>query len=393
MVQYPGMGDRNDACADDDLVFVESDTPSPAPEAAPDPTPKPKPKPTPKPVERQEQRKKGLQFLQYAGLLGSGLALRNTERVWVETQLAGLVDGAGEADQVALAESLAAQDRVSGPLAMKLATGSLEASKCLLTHENADSQVLAAAAMKGSSAHQTLIAQRKGLSQDCVEILAKKGSRAAASALLDNRTAFFSQSSYLDLSRRAEADPLLQKKILERKDLSPVVAHEMFWQAHPVLRQLIVQKHQPKPDQLREILEQGLAEGLLDGDIEELMKAYLHPDRNWGCASIDELVSMLRANEWRRFCKTLAEITGAEHPVLDKMLKDGSGEGLAVACRAGTISVGDFTKLFLQLDYHQHHETRPLSHIRTASKVFSKVTPAQAKSSVGLWNVSCRITH
>ncbi|MEM8785500.1 MAG: DUF2336 domain-containing protein, partial [Pseudomonadota bacterium] len=310
------------------------------------------------------------------------------ERAICDGLLAKILPKIGPSERAAFAETVSAADRPNPALITALAKADPDIAKPLVFHKGLTTNDLGDLIRKGPSDLQAAIATRKHLKAETIDTLLDEANPAALVGLVKNTTAQFTQANFSRAKDKAADHPPLQAAVLSRTDLSPVVAHDMFWDTHPVLRPLVFQKHSIDPGNIERVIADAVEDGLFDCDPADLLRMFNLATSGKGRVRVDKLVSVIEDRQLKDFMQLLAALTGAAPSIVSRMVQDTSGESLAVACRALDGDRSEFTRMFLEVSFLNSGEAKPLSAIEKAGRVFDHVDPERARSAIGIWNIS-----
>ena len=186
--------------------------------------------------------------------------------------------------------------------------------------------------------HQLAIAMRDTVSPSVSAALVETGEETVIKRLLENPNAAIARDTMahlVDQSRRLDS---LQRPLVQRTDLPADLAEKMYWWVSAALRAHIVKNFDVDPSEI-------------DSAMEETVKTAMGADDDEGAAlsATDrvaahlagsnepdgELVAqLLREGEVSLFERVLEHQTGLRRQLLQRLLYEPGGEGLAIVCRA-----------------------------------------------------------
>lgn len=242
------------------------------------------------------------------------------------------IDQMENADKASYAERVAAEPKLPGAIAKKLASDDEVAVAQLVLRlspvlTDAD---LASIAVTHSQAHLVAIAERATLSENVTDVLVERGDRKVLRTVSGNEGAAFSEGGLDTLIRRGEGDAQITRNLAERSDSLPAnqarrvlqIAAQLSTLAGPSVETEIVDG---STDQrlARKARERRLEVRLLIADLKE------------GKREVDDVVKLLvkddRAFDLAQVVSSFSDIpnTQALRALLQK-----EASGIAVACRA-----------------------------------------------------------
>ncbi len=197
--------------------------------------------------------------------------------------------------------------------------------------------------------HRRAVAERKVVSSALAVALLEKGEPLIIEKLLRNDKASLSLSAMQTIAEMSRTRPKLQELLLQRHDLHPSLAQAMFWWVSPKLRTKILHRFAVS----RRVLQQAIMDAVKDGEFDldsndEVEKEALEfvqgvwPQHR---PQASEILEHLKAGRTEEFLSSLSQSAGITRAILMKILKDESGEALAVLCKAVNMPKSDFELL------------------------------------------------
>lgn len=238
--------------------------------------------------------------------------------------------------------------------------------------------------------HQLAIAIRHQVSEVVSDALVEAGDENVVRTLLSNQNAKISQSTmeYLvEESRRVDA---FQEPILSRKDLDPKLVERMYLWVSAALRQCILEDWDLDPASVDALLEEATTgevrtAGRSNGPnskAEELVNNLADDDD----VTTDLLLKTLQDGEITLFVVMLKKMTGLRTVLVNRIVFEPGGEGLAIVCKSLEMDKEVFADIFTLTRNARPEAAKTLQ--RDARKVLSlydRITTESAAEVVERW--------
>jgi len=312
------------------------------------------------------------------------------ERRLVDQMLAQLV-GHIEIDlRARLAARLA--DRADAPqeVIVALAHDVISVARPLLEKSRAlgDSDLVAIIQAKGRD-HWVATAKRKALSSSVTDALIATGEMEALMEIARNKSAEFSSQGFERIVGLSEQDPALCDLLAARDDITPALAHTMFWWASSSLRLEIVNRFTADRRMLREALNDAIDEGMeaFSGDPDMIRAlSLMAPQRRYGPSLGEELLAAARGPDLRKVVSLIvknADVrpTTAAHIVMDK-----GGEALAVAAKALGMTRREYLQFALLVASHRNNTSHTVTEVNRLTALFDSVATDRADVVLRYWD-------
>jgi len=338
---------------------------------------------------RKEEGARRALFEQVVTLADTGGdGLNTTEAALVDEILTGLVSYMDKGLRKDLADRFAARADAPEGLIRWLAGDEIEiAEPVLRASPLLDDDSLIEIVETKSPDHRLAVAERPGLTASVCGALVARNEPGVILALLDNDSAQIPQSVFEELIERAKGVPPLQRPLIARKDLSPVLAHRLFWAVSQGLRAQILDRFSVPEAEVDRVLSDALADGLARLVPEaEAAIAVVTPGEKGAARSIAEFLGQLRGGEDAALARSLAALLRVREETARKLLSDKGGEALAVACKALEADRSQFTTICLLMDYKRFGQARPTGHLSALSQIYDRIPAPRARATVRLWN-------
>lgn len=175
------------------------------------------------------------------------------------------------------------------------------------------------------------------------------GTSGVIHTLLENRNATVKSATMAYLVEQSKRVDTFQNPLLLRCELSPDLARRMCWWVSAALRQHIVERFDI--DTIR-----------LDHAIETSVAAVVPRDKRGpapaaalartlaasGGIAAELLIGTLRQGEVELFRELLSRLTGLRRTLVNRLIFEPGGEGLAIACKAVGLPPSSFVAIFAQ---------------------------------------------
>ncbi len=186
--------------------------------------------------------------------------------------------------------------------------------------------------------HQLAVSMRDSVSPIVSAALVETGEETVMKRLLENHNAEIARDTMahlVDQSRRIDS---LQKPLVHRNDLPSDLAEKMYWWVSAALRSHIVENFDVDPIEIDSAMEIAVNTAIASQDIEESpMSATDRVAKHLaesGDPDGDLIIRLLRESEIALFERVLGHRTGLRRKLLQRLLYEPGGEGLAIVCRA-----------------------------------------------------------
>ncbi|MCZ6589785.1 MAG: DUF2336 domain-containing protein [Alphaproteobacteria bacterium] len=186
--------------------------------------------------------------------------------------------------------------------------------------------------------HQLAVSMRDSVSPVVSAALVETGEETVMKRLLENHNAEIARDTMahlVDQSRRIDS---LQKPLVHRNDLPSDLAEKMYWWVSAALRSHIVENFDVDPIEIDSAMEISVNAAFASQDVEKSpMSATDRVAKHLaesGDPDGDLIIRLLRESEIALFERVLGHQTGLRRNLLQRLLYEPGGEGLAIVCRA-----------------------------------------------------------
>ncbi len=196
--------------------------------------------------------------------------------------------------------------------------------------------------------HMLAITLRNTISASVSDALVESGRQPVVISLLKNPNADISNRTMEYLVEQSKRVDSFQEPILRRGDLEPELAKKMLLWVSAALRKHIVDQFNLDRATVDEILE-DVTEVEIKNTLEtgqrkvDLLAEALKSE---GLVTVDMLMTALREGEIPLFVALFSKVTKLREHLVQRLLFEPGGEGLAIACRGIGMSLEEFEQLF-----------------------------------------------
>ena len=206
-----------------------------------------------------------------------------------------------------------------------------------------------------NSAYWQSIAARNTLTDQVINILADTKDLDTAVALAENMNIRLTDHSVLVLSDLAQDSEVLARPLLRRDEVADDIASRLYKYVGQELKRYILQNYE---------IDSGLVTDVIDDVVDELAvefrdrkdDSYLPSApmlrtaqrfKDKGMLTVPLMMGTLRRAQYQSFIAQFSKFTDLEPDVVEEILKQPNGQGLAVACKAFDIEKQDFLSFYL----------------------------------------------
>lgn len=284
-------------------------------------------------------------------------------------------------------------DKASMPhkVALSLAADLIETAKdvLILNQSLTDDDLINIVTSKGVQ-HAAAVAQRARVSEAVADALITTGDVAVMQLVAENLGAQLSTRAISILADTARFTVALREPVMTRPEMNYECATRLYWWVSQDLRRYALKRFGIASGQIDHALAKTIEELLgyhaLDKANDDIMNQIADWLEDRGVISTRILPQVLRLGHFRLFNILLARLTKMELPLVDLIVSEAGGRGLAVICRSLNVDKAGFVSYFLlsragrEGDHVVH--PRELSH---ALGTFDKLSVELAKDLLSSW--------
>ena len=275
--------------------------------------------------------------------------LSDRERALMTEILRQLIHDVEVSVRRALAERLSEQPLAPHELVIALANDEIEVAHPLLVNSDVLQDLELIEIIRNRTLeHQLAIGNRKSVSEEVSDALIATDSVDVIKTLLENHHAKISQRTMEYLVEQSQRVDTYQNPLLRRPDLETTLAKRMYWWVSAALRTYILERYEVDPAELDETME-STVKALTEGDGEFKPKAVALADELSDRKEITPalIVKTLREGEVALFAALFGKYTGIRLQLVQRMLFEPGGEGLAIACKGSGIDKSTFASIYV----------------------------------------------
>ena len=280
---------------------------------------------------------------------GDGKVLTERERAMMFDIMHKMVRDAELSLRRIIGQQLADVPDMPRELALFLASDDIEVAYPILTdHEVLRDEDLIEIVHNRTLEHQLAVAIRRTVSEEVTDELVETGDEGVIATLLNNSGASISKTTMEFLVEESRRVDSFREPILRREELDPKLAKRMFMWVSAALRQHIVDKFKLDQEVVDDLLEWSVIEGTAQIPDErqskkEKLVAALDKKGNTLPAM---MVRALNDGEVTLFKSMFRRLTGLRKELVDRIMFEPGGSGLAIACKSVGISDEEFTSIY-----------------------------------------------
>jgi len=275
--------------------------------------------------------------------------LSDRERALMTEILRQLIHDVEVSVRRALAERLSEQSLAPHELVVALANDEIEVAHPLLVNSDVLQDLELIEIIRNRTLeHQLAIGIRKALSEEVTDALVATDSVDVIKTLLENHHAKISQRTMEYLVEQSQRVDTYQNPLLRRPDLENTLAKRMYWWVSAALRTYILERYEVDPGELDETME-STVKALTEDNGVQRPKAVELADELADRKEISPalIVKTLREGEVALFAALFSRYTGIRLQLVQRMLFEPGGEGLAIACKGSGIDKSTFASIYV----------------------------------------------
>lgn len=259
-----------------------------------------------------------------------------------ESVFKDLANQAAVEARMELAERCAKADNVPKGLILQLARDAIEVAAPILSQSDIlDESDLIDIVQDSSQSHMRAIAGRKTLGSNVSDAIVEHGDDQTLGALVENPGANLSRSAFETVTRRAEANPTLQSRVVERKDTPNDLLADLMLVVSKSLRDIITTRFdnlEPSVVEAAMVASQRRLKARVkeEADLAEA-EAFIAKKKLRKGLDGPLLVELLRTNKRTHFCVGFGELTGQDYLTVKRALNHETVEPLALICKAADL--------------------------------------------------------
>jgi len=314
------------------------------------------------------------------------IKLSDKESELIADVLLGLMKQAQKDLKLALSERLASMEHVPLRIILSMANDDIQIADPILRQSPVlqDLDLLYILQAKGAE-HGRSIAQRAGLSASVINMLADTKDFETAVYLSENDGISLTEHAYAILSDMAKHSDRLARPLLSREDLPQEIAGKLYQfvsdELKNVLRTRFGMASEAVVAALDDITIEMVASEAPKNDHDRLM-AYAQNQHRRGELKMPGMTAVLRRGQLSTFVAQFSAFCELPAETVKAMMKQESGQKLAIACRALDVSKPDFVSLFLLTDRFRSTVKRVINHkeLSRIMTMYDEIDPQEARN-------------
>lgn len=238
-----------------------------------------------------------------------------------------------------------------------------------------------------SEGHRIAIAGRSDIPVEVSGALIEVGEDIVLTTLVENDTAEIDYAGMQNLVERSRNVEALRRPLIERDGLDPIFANQMFWWVSGPLRERILKEFPVDEDVLDQAMERAVANAADASTTDEKYAAPGEIIKRASTVRVNDLISLLRGGDLKGLVSKLIADLGINGHTVKEALTDEGGQALALLCKAIGADRGQFTTMFLLVDYQRSKTPRPAGDLQFIASIFDNVTEEQAVNTLCFWDL------
>jgi uncharacterized protein (DUF2336 family) len=315
------------------------------------------------------------------------IKLSDKESELITDVLLGLMKQAEKDLKLALAERLSAMENAPLRMILTMANDDIDIADPVLRSSPVlqDLDLLYILQSKGVS-HGRAMAFRQGLSASVIDMLAGTKDFEIAVTLCENDGINLTERAFDIFAKMAIERKALAKPLLSREDLPQDVAGQLYQFVSDELKAVLQDRFGIGAAPVIAALEDVSIEMIstrtqkTHEEVDSLM-AYAHNQQRRGELKLPGIVAALRRGQLSTFVAQFAVFMGLPVDTVKAMMRQESGKGLAMACRALDVPKADFVSLYLLTDRFRSAQKRVINHkeLTRVMTMYDGIDPDEAR--------------
>lgn len=309
-----------------------------------------------------------------------------------------LIEQAKKDLRLALSQKIAHIDSAPLRLVLHLANDELDVAEPILRHSNClDSFDLMYIIKSNTAEYWQVIAERKNLSNEVIELLARSDDFNTALSLVENTHITLNDNALTSLSDFARGYDDLALPLLRREEVSAELAHAMFEYVGEMVKAYI-NEHFSDADlqEATQIVNDTVAEMQFhdqNADKKSSVFKEFEPEEHMldmalsykkkGLLNIQIMMETLRQSRVRSFVALFSVYTEISPDIIGQVLSQTNGKSLSIICRAHGMEKQDFISIFMMTGkVWNNGELVKMDQIKGALQYFNTMTRDKAQEIV-----------
>jgi uncharacterized protein (DUF2336 family) len=239
--------------------------------------------------------------------------------------------------------------------------------------------------------HSLAIATRPSLSLAVTDALVKTDAEDVIVAVLKNQGSEVAPGTMIRLVEKSRQSRAIREPILMRKGMSPELALRMFLWVSTALREHILRNFNFDRNAVNKLCEQIMLDeiehfardNMSKGELSKRLTALI---KNKGKLTPEMLILALREGDVNTFVTLFGRMTDLKTHMIDRLLFDPTGRGLAIACKGAGAGKIAFVSLFSLAQKIRAEVTGTIKlRLRDAIDFYDALPPKDATDVVAEW--------
>lgn len=339
-----------------------------------------------------------LSRVQLAGMLADvfladdiSLSLREEEQL--NELISNLMANASSQVREHLVKKFVDVTKMPRPIAANLAQDDILLAGAVLVNATAltEEDLIRVIEEKGGD-HAVSIAYREQISEAVADALVTTGDMRVMQVVVENLGAKLSPLAMDVISNAARYTIGLRKPVLHRPEMKADAALKLYWWVEQDLRRYVLDRFGITSGQIDQSLAKTIGRLLEEHAKEKTNDRVMEQVAAWieehGVLGAKVLPQVLRMGHFRLFNMLLSRMARLPLSLVDAIMEEVGGRGLAAICRAVGIEKANFVSLFL-LSRGGRGGGEQVVHPRELScalEAFDRMTPSTAKDLLTTWS-------
>lgn len=313
--------------------------------------------------------------------------LNDTEKELITDVLMTLMRQAETDLRMALADRLAVLENVPLRMVLHLANDDIVVAEPVLRQSPVlqDMDLIYIIKAKGPE-HWRAIARRDAITPAVIDTLTDTKDLTTAVLLAENVHIAFTEKALNNLTMMAMSSDTLAGPLLMRDDVPTSMAAKLYDYVGQELKKYIQDHYEPETAKTVSVALADIASEFKQAAVQrfvpsEQMVAAAEILMEKGSLQPQTLVQSLRRGQYAYFIALFSVYCGLTTTTVQQLLKQESGQGLAIACRATSVPKNDFVNIFLLTNRLRSNGNKIINQgeLIHALRYFEKITTAQAR--------------
>ena len=270
--------------------------------------------------------------------------------------------------KMALADRLSGMDQVPLRMVLSLANEDIAIADPVLRNSPVlhDLDLVYIFQSKGLD-HGRSIALRQGLSATIIDLLAESKDFQIAVNLSNNNGAALTENAFRIFGDMAKYSEVLARPLLSRDDVPQEVAGKLYQFVGEEMKALLTERFgigaaKIVSAAIDDIVLEMREPDVSKQDTSEVILAHAHNQQRRGELKLPAIIATLRRGQFSTFIAQFSVFCGLSMTMTKAMIRQETGKGLAMTCRALDIPKADFISLFLLTERFRAHGKRMVNH-------------------------------